>query len=415
MPCKDRLRSEAPPSSVPEDRQVASFVEWLRACGYRSEALHSGRRITAEFVLWAGKRGLSIEGCDESHVVRFLKRSRALSGDRRVRERAAVRLFLRHVRGQEGVHHTPLRFDSVGLGDLERRYLDHLRHERGLAENSILVYMPYVRDFLSAVGPRAGSAAPHGWSAQPIQEFMLDRIRGRSSEWSILLAAALRSFLRFLHVRGETAIDLSPSVPTVRRWRQASVPQYLTPDEVARTLSAVPRSTEIGLRDYAILLLLARLGLRAGEVVLMELDDIRWRSGEIMVRGKGRILNRLPLPPDVGRALAAYLRKGRRAGASRRVFLRSSPPYVGLTGSDAVGHIVRTALARAEVRHTRRGAAHLFRHSLATGMVRRGASLAEISQVLRHRSQDTTAIYAKVDFDALRTVARPWPPAGGAR
>jgi site-specific recombinase XerD len=274
--------------------------------------------------------------------------------------------------------------------------------------------MSYVRDFLSSIGSRKGPPALRKLNARWIQKFMLGRIRGRSSEWTRLLTVALRSFLQFLYVRGETSIDLSRSVPMVRKWRQASVPQYLAPCDVARVLSATSRLTMRGRRDYAILLLLARLGLRAGEVVLLELDDIRWRGGEIVVRGKGGVLDRLPLLSDVGKALAAYLRRGRPASPSRRVFLRLLPPYVGLTGPAAVAHVVRYALARAGIRRTSRGAAHIFRHSLATRMIRSGASLPEISEVLRHRSQDTTAIYAKVDFDTLRTVARPWPRTGGA-
>jgi site-specific recombinase XerD len=312
------------------------------------------------------------------------------------------------------MHHTPLRFDPAPAPDLERQYLDYLRNERGLAENSILVYMPYVRDFLSALGSRKGRALTE-LNAQRIQKFMLGRLRGRSSEWSRLLTVALRSFLRFLHVRGETSGDFSRAVPTIQKWRQASVPQYLSPDEVSQVLAATPRSGVKGRRDYAILLLLARLGLRAREVVLLEMGDIRWRSGELLVRGKGGVLDRLPMLSDAGKALAAYLREGRPASAPRRVFLRLIPPYVGFTGPGSVGHVVRAALARAGIRRTTRGAAHIFRHSLATAMIRSGASLPEISEVLRHRSQDTTAIYAKVDFDALRTVARPWPQAGGAQ
>jgi site-specific recombinase XerD len=277
------------------------------------------------------------------------------------------------------------------------------------------VYMSYVRDFLSALSSRKGSPDLSRLNAQWIQKFMLGRLRGRSSEWTRLLTVTLRSFLRFLFVRGETPIDLSFSVPMVRKWRQASVPQYLAPGEVARVLSATRRLTVRGRRDYAILLLLARLGVRANEVVLLELGDIRWRSGEMVVRGKGGVLNRLPLQSEVGKALAAYLRRGRPASPSRRVFLRLLQPYVGLTGPAAVGHVVRDALARAGIRRTSRGAAHIFRHSLATRMIRSGASLPEISEVLGHRSQGTTAIYAKVDFDALRTVARPWPRVGGVR
>ena len=210
-------------------------------------------------------------------------------------------------------------------------------------------------------------------------------------------------------------IDLSLCIPTVRRWQQAAVPALLSPKEVESVLLAPDRSTPGGCRDYAILLLLARLGLRAGEVVVLELGDIRWRTAEIVVRGKGRLIDSMPLLADIGDALALYLRKGRGRSNSRRVFLRTIAPRVGLTGPAAVGHIVRRALARAEICPAHRGAAHLFRHSLATGMIRHGASMAEISEVLRHRSQSTTAIYAKVDFEELRGVARPWPGTGGMR
>jgi site-specific recombinase XerD len=321
MPLRNQFGSRVPPSGDPPDHRIESFVERLRMAGYAPESIRLKRLIASAYILWARRRNLSIEECEESHVVAFLRRRERRSRDRVIDERATVRLFLRHIRGQEGVHHTPLRFDSALGGDLERRYLDYLLNERGLARNSILVYMQYVRDLLSAFRSGKRSAEPKLLNAQWLQQFMLGRLRGRSSEWSRLLSVALRSFLRFLYFRGETSIDLSHSVPTVRKWRQASVPQYLTAREVAQVLSATSRPTATGRRDYAILLLLARLGLRAGEVVLLELGDIRWRSGEIVVRGKGGMRDRLPLLPDVGRVLAAYLSKGRPRVASRRVLL----------------------------------------------------------------------------------------------
>ena len=177
-----------------------------------------------------------------------------------------------------------------------------------------------------------------------------------------------------------------------------------------RAVSATDRSTSGGRRDRAILLLLARLGLRAGEVVTIELGDIHWRTGEIVVRGKGRVHTGLPLIEEVGEALAVYLRDDRGDCDSRRLFLRKLPPRVGLAGPAAVRHVVRAALVRAGIRRSGRGAAHLFRHSLA---IRHGASIAEIVQVLRHRSQKSTTLYAKVAFESLREVARPWPGLGG--
>jgi integrase/recombinase XerD len=199
-----------------------------------------------------------------------------------------------------------------------------------------------------------------------------------------------------------------------RKYRQAVPPAFLSPSEVEQVLAATG-STLSGRRDHAILLLLARLGLRGGEVVALELDDVRWRAAEIVVRGKGRMVDHLPLLSDVGEALAVYIREDRGVSASRRLFLRIWAPRNGRTGPVAVGHIVRRALAQAGVRRSGRGAAHLFRHGLATKMIRHGASISEIAEVLRHRSQTTTAIYAQVSFEALREVALPWPAPGSAR
>jgi integrase/recombinase XerD len=201
----------------------------------------------------------------------------------------------------------------------------------------------------------------------------------------------------------------------VRKYRMSVPPSFLSGEQTEHVLAVTDRTTATGRRDYAVLLLLARLGLRAGEVVSLELDDLRWRSGEIVIHGKGRMVDHLPLLREVGEALAAYLRDDRGASSSRRVFLRTWAPRTGLTGPAAVGHIVRKALTCAGIRRSGRGAAHLFRHGLATQMIRRGASLAEIAEVLRHRSQNTTAIYSQVSFEALRTVAQPWPTKGGVR
>lgn len=228
-------------------------------------------------------------------------------------------------------------------------------------------------------------------------------------------AVTLRSLLRFLYLRGETVINLSLGVSRFQKWKLATVPTYLSPADVEMVLSACDLSTSTGRRDHAILLLLARLGLRAGEVVALELGDITWRTGEILVRGKGHQSDHLPLPSDVGEALALYLRLDRGESASRRAFLRLHAPRTGLTGPASVGHIVRKVMARAGIARSSRGAAHLFRHSLATRMIRHGASISEIAEVLRHRSQTTTGIYAKVAFQTLLEVARPWPGEGGSR
>jgi len=231
-----------------------------------------------------------------------------------------------------------------------------------------------------------------------------------------LMVSALRSFFRFLLQQGEIATDLAACVPAVADWRLSTVPKYLGAEEVERLLSTCDQRTRIGRRDYAILMLLARLGLRAGEVVALELDDMDWRGGEIAVRGKGQRHDRLPLLQEVGEALAAYLRRDRPCGSTRRVFVRMRAPIRGFAGPQTISTIVRRALQRADLKVPAKGvAAHLLRHSLATGMLRRGASMAEIAEVLRHRTPSTTEIYAKVDIGGLRSLAQPWPGSGGGR
>ena len=208
------------------------------------------------------------------------------------------------------------------------------------------------------------------------------------------------------------ALMVSMAIPAIARWSLAEVPVYLPAETVERVLARCGRSTPGGRRDYAILTLLARLGLRGGEVLRLELEDLDWESGRIAIRSsKNGQAARLPLPADAGAAIAEYLRRDRPRCDSRRVFLRLSAPHVGFSGSPAISLVVAKALDRAGVTPVRKGA-HVFRHSLATAMLGRGASLQEIGQILRHRSLKSTAIYAKVDLEALRGIALPWP--GGA-
>jgi site-specific recombinase XerD len=397
------------------DSHVESFFGHLRAAGYAERTLRKKRSVIKSFTRWTRCQQVLREDLNETHLTVFVKRLPGTKNGRAIFERAVLRLFLNHLRFEAGAPASAPPNDSSPIGELQGRYLQYLRHERGLAENSILVYSPCIREFLAKLAANSGSAPLSGLDAGFVRDFLLDCVRDRSSQAVVLLAAALRSFLRFLYLRGETAGDLSRSVPMVRRKSQASVPAVLSAEEVERVLGAPNRLTPCGRRDYAILLLLARLGLRAAEVVGLELEDLHWRTGEMLIRGKGGHSDRLPLLEDVGEALALYLRKDRGSSASRRVFLRMWAPRIGLTGPAAVGHVVRKAFARAGIRRRSRGAAHLFRHSLATRMIRHGASMAEIAEVLRHRSPSTTAIYAKVDFEALRDVARSWPARGGTR
>jgi integrase/recombinase XerD len=397
----------------PLQLHVDSFVNHLHDRRYIPQSVSIKRSIVMAFGRWSQSKRIFIDNLNEDHLSAFVKRrpTRPASAV----EMRALRQFLTHLRIERGLPILSGGKSASPAEELTQRYIDYLRSERGLAKNSILVYAPCVRDFLTYRLAKMGDLSLRTLDAETIRTFLLERIAHRSSEPARLLTIALRSLLRFLFLRGETPRDLSPAVPLVRTYRQSTVPAVLAPEEVESVLSATDRSSPRGRRDHAILLLLARLGLRAAEIVSLELSDINWRTGKILVRGKGSRLDHVPLIADVGEAIALYLRKDREEGISRQVFLRLIPPRVGLTTSSSIDHIVRSSLARAGVRPRHRCVAHLFRHSLATKMIRHGASIAEIAEVLRHRSQGTTAIYAKVSFDALRTVARPWPVRGGAQ
>jgi len=397
----------------PLDHQIEPFLQHLRDAGYAERTLRKKRTVARAFAQWAKRKGIATIDLNDGHADAFVLRLPRGGKSRLKFELAAVRLFLAYLRATAGLQYPGPQAPVSSAASLLQHYENHLRKDRGLAENSLRVYLPLIRTFLAS--KLAGSGFPQSRKALTLRDFVIAQTRNRSAEYVRLLATALRSFCRFLFLSGHMPVDLSPSVPRVCTYRQSTPPAFLAPEEVTRALAAMDRSTPTGRRDYAILLLLARLGLRAGEIVSLELDDVCWRTAEIVVRGKGRTVEHLPLLQDIGQALAAYLRKDRGVSKSRRIFLRMWAPHIGLTGPAAVGHIVRLALARAGIRRSGRGAAHLFRHGLATRMIRHGASLPEIAEVLRHRSQMTTSGYTQVAFEALREVAQPWPACGGAQ
>ena len=403
---------------VPEGlpvHHIEAFLKHLHTAGYADKTLRKKQSILTAFAQWMKDESIALAHLDESVIATFVNRSTGAPTARARFKLAVLRLLLAYLRS-EAIVRLPVSVGESSIDNIGGRYVDYLRQDLGLAENSVHVYAPFIRDFLQSQDAGDGSRIlPSAFNASTIRNHLLARSKeGRSGEYMQLMAVALRSFCHFLFLRGDTPRDLAISVPTVRKGRQSSVPTFLTPEQVETILASTDRSTPCGRRDYAILLLLARLGLRAGEIVTLELDDIRWRSAELIVHGKGQMVEHVPLLYDVGDALAIYLHDDRDASTSRRVFLRMFAPRVGLTGPAAIGHIVRLAFARAGLRPACRGAAHLFRHGLATTMIRHGASMAEIAEVLRHRSQNSTAIYAKVSFEALRGVARAWPTTGGA-
>ena len=401
----NRISRSSPVITSGLDVHLVAFLATLAKAGYAVKTQHDKRRAISPFIQWVQDAAIGVAELDETRIGAFLaRRSRRRRKRRDPHAPAALLQFLEHLRIVGLV--PPRESEPSSAEVLIRRYLDHLRDNRGLCPRSIEVYSPFVRAFVVAQRlPETVLAL----NASAIRGYLLGHSRTRSVSVVKLLAAALRSFLRFCFLDGTAATDLSTAVPAVRRWQAAPLPPFLTAEEVERVLVATDRSTPRGRRAFAILLLLARLGLRAGEVVALELDDIRWGIGEIVVRGKGRLHDRLPLLDDVGEALALYVREARGPSASRRVFLRRFAPHVGLSGPTAVCLVAREAVRRAGLHLVGRVGAHIFRHGLATQMIRHGASLAEVSQVLRHRSINTTQHYAKVEFEALRGVALPWP------
>jgi len=392
---------DATPERVLDDR-IEPFLKQLRDAGYAERTLRKKRTVTRAFARWVKRKQFAVADLNDGHVATFVARPPRRRKAHVKFELAVLRLFFGYLCVEGWLPCPPPQERASVAGDLLRCYEDYLRQDRGLAENSVHVYVPFIRDFLASQCGSTGGIAPQSLDALAIRDFVLGQTGNRSAEYVRLLATALRSFLRFLFLSGQIPRDLAASVPRVCKYRQSAPPAFLSPEQVARVLAAPDRSTPTGRRDYAILLLLARLGLRAGEIVSLELDDIRWRTAEIVVRGKGRIVDQLPLLRDIGEALAAYLHEDRGVSTSRRIFLRIWAPRIGLTSPAAVGHIVRLALARAGIRRSGRGAAHLFRHGLATKMI-------------RHGSQMTTSIYTQVAFESLRAVAQPWPAPDGAR
>jgi site-specific recombinase XerD len=393
----------------PLGAQLDSFAAVLSALGYARTSIRDRLWTVAAFGRWLKRRGLSATDLTRDTAAAFLQRRASRSRVHRGAV-ATVRLFLEHLE-TNGIIQAAAPVSPPAMTQLKARYEAYLREDRGLSPLTGPRHWFVLGRFLRQ---RFGDTAiePRAISAEDVTRFVVDQIPARSPASAQLHASALRSFLRFLWQTGQTDIDLTAAIPPVRRWRLVDVPKYLTADDVRRLLAACDRASPVGRRDYAILLLLARLGLRGGEIVRLDLDDIDWRTGELVVRGKGSVRSRLPLPCDVGDAVATYLRRDRPRCHTRRVFVRARAPHRPLGHPSTVSTLVRMALTRAGVDAPLKGA-HVLRHSLATELLRRGASLADIGDVLRHQQPQTTEIYAKVDFRRLRLLAQPWPAGDG--
>ena len=368
------------------------FRAELAAHGYTDLSAANQLRLMADLSRWLDKTGRVVEDVDRKVVARFLAKRRRthtqFNTDR------AIKPLLRYLEdiGIAVVEPVP---DRRPKREVLRAYERYLIEERAVLPTRQAAYLVIAEDFLRdrhvstltavdvtrAVDAHAASPGFSGW------------------------VSSLRSLLRFLFVSSRTKTNLVYAVPPAPYWSQQSLPQPLQPDELEAVLAARDRRTLAGCRDYAVLVLMARLGLRGCEVAALQLEDIDWKAGEIIVHGKGRSLSRLPLPVDVGRAVVAYLKRSPRSTTARTVFVSCRAPYASLSA----GGVVRIAHSALRAAGVDRGGSHRLRHTAATQMLRRGSSMTEVAQVLRHRHINTTAIYAKVDHASLRMLAKPWP------
>jgi site-specific recombinase XerD len=387
---------------------IDEFAQVLSAQGYTWLTTREKIRAVAGLSRWLHRRGLGVEALDEQSISGFLRYGRR-RGLVRCHTSHTLQELLAHLR-DGGIVRNVASVDKSALYDVEKDFGRYLRQERGVIQATAENYLRTVRRFLSACFGN-GPLALNELDPKQVVRFMVRRSEGMSPRSLQLMAIALRSFFRFLYQRGKLVRDLAASIPKVANWRLSELPKFLEPENIERLLKVCPQDTPLGQRDHAILLLLTRLGLRPGEVAHLELDDIDWERGEISVRGKSARHDRLPIPQDVGEALARYLGRVRPRCPSRRVFLRMKAPRQGLACSTTIGEVVKRALARAGLPLSK--GSYLLRHGLATRMLRGGATLAEIGEILRHELPSTTEIYAKVDVTALRALALPWK--GGAR
>jgi site-specific recombinase XerD len=396
-------------ASSPLEPYVQPYITQLQEQGYCSETIRDHLQHMVHLDRWLKRTGRKLRDLNQAVLDRFWRPHLRLR--RRLLKSPAGHGLLALLRKRR-VTPPSVDFPRTPGQRLALRYRRYLVEERGLSREAVDHYGRHIERFLTHQFG-AGAAPPSQIRACNVLEYVLRNARTHTPQQTGGVVIALRSFLRFLHYQGLIRTDLASVVPAVAHWRLTGLPKHLPAASVHQVLDQCDQTTPVGKRDYAILLLLARLGLRACEVVALQLEDIDWEHSQITIRSKkGRGWARLPLPTDVGRALSRYLRQGRPACASRHVFVRSLAPYVGFAGSGHISHLTRDALENAGVELERKGA-HVFRHSLATAMLHQGASLDEIGQVLRHQTPNSTAIYAKVDLDALRQLAVPWP--GGGR
>ncbi|MDH5536371.1 MAG: site-specific integrase [Betaproteobacteria bacterium] len=395
----------------PSGPYIDGFADALERDGYAPASAVRYLRAAAHLGCFVHRKGGDLAGVDACTLEAFgrhLRRCRcpqSNGGTTGHHAQFGVKLFHQYL-VQFGICQNRAVADSRSAEPaLVVAFSEWLHVHRGATELTLRRYCRDATALVEALGADVGT-----WSAGAVRDFLLDCAAKCSAPTAQKLITSLRAFLRYLSFTGESRDDLALAVPAIASWRLARLPSCLSEEELIRLIAACDGTTPGRRRDRAIVLLLARLGLRAGDVARLRLSDIDWRDGSLQVSGKGRYQVRLPLPQDVGDALLRYLDCRPKVDHLDRVFLRSIAPSVPFVSGDGVSSVVRHALRRAGITTAVKGA-HLLRHTAATEMLRHGVPLDQIGLVLRHRSIDMTAYYAKVDVSLLQSIAQPWPGA----
>lgn len=387
---------------------LEGFAKELCEQGYAEITARRHIRAAEHFLYRTDREGIPISSLTEKFLERFDRhldqcQCPGYGHSHRLELLNGARLFLKHLRGA-GVLTAPVIESTAQDPVLLTEFCQWMNQQRGTSDLTLYNYSLSIRDLLKRLGED-----PVRFDAQSLRQFVLEK--SHQSGWAAAktCTTALRMFLRFLIAEGKCAARLDEAIPVLAHWRLSSLPRYVQPEEVQRIITSCDLNSPVGRRDRAILLLLARLGLRAGDIIELRLGNIDWEGAWIYVSGKGHRQARLPLTQELGDAIVDYLQDGRPQTDTDVLFVRSRAPFRAFASHSAISVIVAGAMRRADVTCRSRGAAHVLRHSAATSMLRQGASLQDIAAILRHRSIETTEIYAKVDVAALRHIAQPWP------
>jgi integrase/recombinase XerD len=386
---------------------VEAFTGRLLSLGYTHLTVSGYEASARHFGQWLQKKKIAVAEIDDNVVRRFARHRCRCPGIRQ-----ATRLSIKYVNRARRFVGFLAECGAVTLSEQVPPCPDEneifafqawLRRHRGISERTVWRHSRMVMRLLPALGPD-----PMQYNAALVRQVILDEGKRSSHAYLKTMTMALRGYLRYLAAHGLCHSGLDQAIPTIPQWRLSALPRYIPTADVERVIASCDVTMPMGIRDRAVLLLLARLGLRAGDIAGMRLDDIDWREGTLRVRGKGRRESRLLLPQDAGDAIIAYLRDARPIAACEQIFLRTVAPHRSLA-SASVSSIVSLALGRAGIDDPPSRGTNLLRHSAATGLLRAGATLDMVGTVLRHRSIDTTAHYAKVDINMLLQIAQPWP------